>query len=95
MVAWRNKFIAVLAIVSFVLSFTACQVACASGDDDSCDSKTVQHHCIGQCGCHGVTVVSAVAMKSPSLVDCREFVIATMTDNSRLVPASIFNPPRA
>jgi hypothetical protein len=95
MTSWRNKFTAVLAIASFLLSFTVCEVACASGDDDAGDTKTVQHHCIGQCGCHGVTIPSTDVTQSPLVIEDRDLVPPVVNDNSRLVPASIFNPPRA
>ena len=91
----RNKFTAAWLIVSVILSLTACEVACASSADDGCVTNTVQHHCLGQCVCHGVTVPATAATQSPLLIDGGKFGLAAIVDNSRLVPASIFNPPRA
>jgi len=94
-VVWRSSFTAVLAVVSFMLSVTVCQVACASGDDGGGVSKTVQHQCIGQCACQGATIPAAAESQPPLLSDGGKFGFAAIIDNSRLAPASIFNPPRA
>jgi len=94
MAGWRNRFAALFTVVIFALSLTVCEVACGSGEWEGGVAKTVQHHCLGQCACHGVTIPSIVETPSPFLIDHSTVVFAAFADNSRLIPASIFNPPR-
>jgi hypothetical protein len=95
MKSWRNKVVAIFAVVSFLLGFALCEVACASGDDHSGNSNNIQHHCVADCACHGATLPSTSATHAAPPADAGEFVFAPVSNHSRLVAASIFHPPRA
>jgi hypothetical protein len=94
MACWLTKFTTLLAILGFVLGTALCAVACGS-DDDDLGVVVAPHHCTGQCVCHGATVSSICGTESPLLMDDSDFALAAVIDNSLLLPASIFNPPRA
>ncbi len=88
---WKEKFVAIFAVASVLLSFASAEVACASGNDHDADATPGQHHCV----CHGAAVPATVSAVGEFLTDKREFALVLPTGHSRLVPASIFNPPRA
>ena len=92
--AWRNNLAAFCTVLGVIVSFSARQVACAFGDDDCGAVKTAQYSCGGQCGCHGVPLPLKGLPLRVSIA-AGKFVAQPLVDTSRVVPASIFNPPRS
>ena len=87
----RSKLMAVLLFVIFVGAAAACAVGCASGDDDQTSGPAAAEH---QCICHNMIAPAAAPVVANARPATHQLAIVELLDNSRIVPAEIFNPPR-
>jgi hypothetical protein len=91
MVGFGKRVASVLLLVMFVLSVAACMFVCAGEDTDHVNACSEQ--CSVDCLCQSVAVLP-VGVEPIVRAVTQEYVSHEAPLKLRLIPSSIFNPPK-